>query len=75
MPLWLPVGLLLSLNASAIYLGVGLAGTVGGLVINWAGVWWLAPITSLAAATALALLLVAPRVQRSADRTPSSSPG
>jgi predicted MFS family arabinose efflux permease len=68
-------GLLLSLNASAIYLGVGLAGAVGGLVINWAGVWWLAPITSLAAATALVLLLVAPRVQRSAERTPSSSPG
>jgi predicted MFS family arabinose efflux permease len=62
-------GLLLSLNASAIYLGVGVAGALGGLVINVAGILWLAPITSLAIGVALLL------IHRSAANTPSNSPG
>jgi predicted MFS family arabinose efflux permease len=65
-------GLLLSLNASAIYLGVGLAGAVGGLVIDWFGILWLPPVAALFAVTAV--VLIAPG-QRSAARTPSSSPG
>lgn len=67
-------GLLLSLNASAIYLGVGLAGAIGGLVISWAGLLRLAPITALFAVAALVLLVSAP-AQRRAASTPSSSPG
>lgn len=67
-------GLLLSLNASAIYLGVGLAGAIGGLVISWAGLLRLAPITALFTVAALVLLVSAP-AQRRAASTPSSSPG
>ncbi|MFE2750695.1 MFS transporter [Actinosynnema sp. NPDC059335] len=50
-------GLLLSLNASAIYLGIGLSGVVGGLVISWAGLLPLAPIASLLAVVALVMLV------------------
>ncbi|MBW4716092.1 MFS transporter [Saccharothrix obliqua] len=50
-------GLLLSLNASAIYLGIGLSGVVGGVVISWVGLLPLAPIASLLAVVALVLLL------------------
>lgn len=50
-------GLLLSLNASAIYLGIGLSGVVGGLVISWAGLLPLAPIASLLAVVALVMLI------------------
>lgn len=54
-------GLLLSLNASAIYLGVGLSGVVGGLVVSWFGVVPLAPIAALPALVALVLLVFALR--------------
>ena len=52
-------GLLLSLNASAIYLGVGLSGVVGGLVISWFGLVPLAPIAALLAVVALVMLIFA----------------
>ncbi|GAA3842450.1 MFS transporter [Saccharothrix violaceirubra] len=52
-------GLLLSLNASAIYLGVGLSGVVGGVVISWVGLGPLAPIAAVLGVVALGLLLVA----------------
>jgi predicted MFS family arabinose efflux permease len=52
-------GLLLSLNASAIYLGVGLSGVVGGLVISWVGLLPLAPIAALLALVALVMLIFA----------------
>ena len=52
-------GLLLSLNASAIYLGVGLSGVVGGLVISWFGLLPLAPIAALLALVALVMLIFA----------------
>ncbi|NUT50871.1 MAG: MFS transporter [Saccharothrix sp.] len=52
-------GLLLSLNASAIYLGVGLSGVVGGVIISWLGVLPLAPIASLLALVALVMLVFA----------------
>ncbi|MEV0678396.1 MFS transporter [Actinosynnema sp. NPDC050436] len=52
-------GLLLSLNASAIYLGVGLSGVLGGLVISWVGLLPLAPIAATPAVLALVLLVLA----------------
>ncbi|MFD7656258.1 MFS transporter [Actinosynnema sp. NPDC059797] len=54
-------GLLLSLNASAIYLGVGLSGVVGGLVVSRVGVVPLAPIAAVPALVALVLLVFALR--------------
>ncbi|XVS63818.1 MFS transporter [Actinosynnema sp. CA-299493] len=54
-------GLLLSLNASAIYLGVGLSGVLGGLVISWVGLVPLAPIAALLALAALVVLIFALR--------------
>lgn len=56
-------GLLLSLNASAIYLGVGLSGLFGGLVISAVGIVPLAPIASVLALAAFAMLLLASRDQ------------
>jgi DHA1 family inner membrane transport protein len=49
-------GLLLSLNASAIYLGVGLSGIVGGIVLTQAGPMALPPVA--AALTAIGGLVV-----------------
>ncbi|MFI9007343.1 MFS transporter [Actinosynnema sp. NPDC053489] len=57
-------GLLLSLNASAIYLGVGLSGVVGGLVISWVGLLPLAPIAALLALGALVMLVFALKPER-----------
>jgi predicted MFS family arabinose efflux permease len=57
-------GLLLSLNASAIYLGVGLSGVFGGLVIGTVGVVPLPPIAALLALGAFALLIQATRRSR-----------
>jgi predicted MFS family arabinose efflux permease len=57
-------GLLLSLNASAIYLGVGLSGVFGGLVIGTVGIVPLPPIAALLALGALALLIQATRRSR-----------
>ncbi|MEV4314474.1 MFS transporter [Actinocrispum sp. NPDC049592] len=54
-------GLLLSLNASAIYLGAGLSGVFGGLVISTVGVLALAPVAAIIAAGAVVLLLLASR--------------
>jgi predicted MFS family arabinose efflux permease len=51
-------GLLLSLNASAIYLGAGLSGVVGGLVIRVAGVRVLPSVAAVLGLVALGLLLV-----------------
>lgn len=57
-------GLLLSVNASAIYLGVGLSGVFGGLVVDWAGVVALPPIAAVVASGALVLLVLAGRPHR-----------
>lgn len=54
-------GLLLSLNASAIYLGVGLSGVVGGVVINSVGLLALPPIAAIIAAVSLVLMVIASR--------------
>jgi predicted MFS family arabinose efflux permease len=58
-----PGGLVLSLNASAIYLGVALAGVLGGVVVSTAGVLALPVLSSVLAVVVLALLLTlrAPR--------------
>jgi MFS transporter, DHA1 family, purine base/nucleoside efflux pump len=50
-------GLVLSLNASAIYLGMGLAGVVGGAVIDAAGVLVLPEVGAALAVVVLGLLL------------------
>jgi predicted MFS family arabinose efflux permease len=57
-------GLLLSLNASAIYLGVGLSGAFGGLVINGVGIRALPPIAAVVALAALVLLVLVSRPVR-----------
>jgi MFS transporter, DHA1 family, purine base/nucleoside efflux pump len=54
-------GLALSLNASAIYLGVGLSGVFGGVIINSVGLLALAPIAAAVAAFSLVLLVLASR--------------
>jgi len=59
-------GLLLSVNASAIYLGVGLSGLFGGFVIGTAGILALAPIAAVVGALGLVLLLLATRASRRA---------
>ena len=58
-------GLVLSLNASAIYLGAGLSGVVGGLVIAWLGVLALPLVAALIGLCSLLLLLLARRQDRS----------
>jgi predicted MFS family arabinose efflux permease len=60
-------GLLLSLNASAIYLGVGLSGVFGGLVIDSVGITLLPPIAGVLALVALGLLVHAGRVARTPE--------
>jgi predicted MFS family arabinose efflux permease len=60
-------GLLLSLNASAIYLGVGLSGVFGGLVIGTVGIVPLPPIAALLALAAMVLLIQATRRSRTPE--------
>jgi predicted MFS family arabinose efflux permease len=56
--------LVLSLNASAIYLGVGLSGLAGGAVINLVGLPALPPVAAVAAVGATVLLALALRLIR-----------
>lgn len=51
-------GLVLSLNASAIYLGVGLSGLSGGAVIDLVGIRALPPVAAIAAVAAVVLLVL-----------------
>ncbi|HWO65867.1 MAG TPA: MFS transporter, partial [Umezawaea sp.] len=60
-------GLLLSLNASAIYLGVGLSGVFGGLIIDSVGITLLPPIAGVLALVAVGLLVHARRVARTPE--------
>ena len=60
-------GLVLSLNASAIYLGAGLSGVVGGLVIAWLGVLALPLVAAAIGLGSLAMLLLLARRQRPPD--------
>ena len=60
-------GLLLSLNASAIYLGVGLSGVFGGLIIDSVGITLLPPIAGVLALVAFGLLVHARRVTRTPE--------
>lgn len=50
--------LLLSLNASAIYLGSGLAGLPGGVVVQAFGVLALAPVAAVVGLAALGIVLL-----------------
>ncbi|MEV6235379.1 MFS transporter [Lentzea sp. NPDC051838] len=54
-------GILLSINASAIYFGVGLSGVFGGVIINNVGLLALPPIAALVALGALGLLIAHPK--------------
>jgi Arabinose efflux permease len=54
-------GLALSLNAAAIYLGAGLSGVVGGVVISWVGVLVLPPVAAVFGLLALGLVLLVVR--------------
>ncbi|AHI01412.1 MFS transporter [Kutzneria albida] len=54
-------GLLLALNASAIYLGVGLSGVVGAVVIDTSGLTALPVVAAVLTAVVLAIHLVASR--------------
>lgn len=56
--------LVLSLNASAIYLGVGLSGLAGGLVVDQAGIQALPPVAAIAAVGAVVLLVLGLRPVR-----------
>lgn len=51
-------GLLLALNASAIYLGAGLSAVLGGLVIKLVGVQMLPPIAAVLGVVVLGLLVI-----------------
>jgi len=57
-------GLVLSLNASAIYLGVGLSGLSGGAVVSLVGVSALPPVAAVAAVVAIVLLTLVLRPVR-----------
>lgn len=61
--------LVLSMNASAIYLGIGLAGVVGGVVVAGFGVLALPPVGAVLSLASLGLLLVALRQE------PADEPG
>jgi len=63
-------GLLLSLNASAIYLGVGISGVFGGLIIDNVGITLLPPIAGVLALAAFGLLLHARRATRKPEEEP-----
>jgi predicted MFS family arabinose efflux permease len=58
--------LVLSLNASAIYLGAGLSGIVGGLVVDAFGVLALPPVAVLFQVAAIGLLIVVRRQEPTA---------
>lgn len=67
-------GLVLSLNASAIFLGAGLSGVVGGLVIDTVGVLALPSVSAVLGVLALGLLLTLRRPARLvADAAPVAS--
>lgn len=57
-------GLVLSLNASAIYLGVGLSGLSGGAVVSMVGITALPPVAAVAAVVATVFLVLALRPVR-----------
>ncbi|MHA6629367.1 MFS transporter [Pseudonocardia sichuanensis] len=64
-------GLVLSLNASAIYLGMGLAGVLGGIVIDGAGVLVLPEV---GAALGLVVLVLLVGLRAGIRRTPVPAP-
>jgi predicted MFS family arabinose efflux permease len=63
----------LSLNASAIYLGAGLAGVVGGIVIDTIGVRLLPPVAALFMVGSVGLLLLARRQRPASPTEPTGS--
>lgn len=67
--------LVLSLNASAIYLGAGLSGVLGGLVVDRFGLFALSPVAALLSAGSLVLLAVSRRRQPALPALPCPTPG
>nr|WP_042195876.1 MFS transporter [Kibdelosporangium sp. MJ126-NF4]CEL22282.1 MFS transporter, DHA1 family [Kibdelosporangium sp. MJ126-NF4]CTQ93064.1 MFS transporter, DHA1 family [Kibdelosporangium sp. MJ126-NF4] len=69
-------GLTLALNASAIYLGIGLSGVTGGLVLALSGTVAMGPVAAVIASAALGVFVIASRGQSSLARwTTQSGPG
>lgn len=64
--------LVLSLSASAIYLGAGLSGVVGGLVVDLFGVPALPPVAALLSLGSIGLLLLARRQEAAPPGVPGS---
>jgi predicted MFS family arabinose efflux permease len=67
-------GLVLAVNAAAIYLGIGLSGVAGGLVISFSGTRALGPVAAVVAAVALIVFVVATQSSL-AGSTTQSGPG
>ena len=67
--------LVLSLNASAIYLGIGLAGLVGGAVVATLGVLALPPVGAALSVVSLGLLWTARRQEPRAGDVPDAPDG
>lgn len=59
----------ISLNASSMYLGIGLAGVIGGVVIDVGGVGGLAPFGAVLGVTGLATVLACYRLRESVAAT------
>lgn len=69
-------GLTLAMNAAAIYLGIGLSGVTGGLVLEFSGTLALGPVAAVIALAALVVFIAASRRQDSLARsTTQSGPG
>ncbi len=69
-------GLTLAMNAAAIYLGIGLSGVTGGLVLEFSGTLALGPVAAVIALAALVVFIAASRGQDSLARsTTQSGPG
>lgn len=64
-------GLVLALNASAIFVGAGLSGVVGGLIIDTVGVLALPPVSAVLALLTLTVLLL---VRRAGTRAAGAHP-
>jgi predicted MFS family arabinose efflux permease len=68
-------GLVLAMNAAAIYLGIGLSGVAGGLVIEFSGTRALGPVAAIVATVALLVFVAATRQVPLAGSTTQSGPG
>ena len=66
-------GVLLALNASAIYLGASIGATLGGATLSLGGFGWLGPVAGAVAALALASVFLARAANGGRTHTPDHS--